>query len=376
MNLSPGQILPRSHDYGHRSLIPPHPLCQPPQTYSDDSRTNHTPYHQHPQMQSFTQQEPPGHPQQSDFNDSSGAHSQHSVNLQHRPMDGTPIQAPQHLNAIGAFTDSGHLGDSRSLQHSRNDDPRHFSDRPIPEADRRDRRQDHRSTSSSDPVHALQWDSDRQHLQVPQGFHHAVSFDTPTHTQLPHPSEQGRRSLDSLHPSWHSDAHRQRPDRDRRSLQVPKGNGSGSGSSSDLPSTSTSTHSQSVQSHAPSIQTSAGSHSSTRSRSDAPQPRHLPKRLVMPTPLQSQQHPSHPGGPSASARPNAYSSRDKGSLQPRAQAIPMLPESRKLVRKRTSALNQQHVALTSDTEVVDASSRVIGQREMPKRVLSKRRNDI
>ena len=92
-----------------------------------------------------------------------------------------------------------------------------------------------------------------------------------------------------------------------------------------------------AQSNAPSVKTTSHSLTSSRYRNEAPKPHHLPKRLVMPTPLQlAQQAPIPAAGPHASTRPDRHSIRSK----PRAQEIPMQPESRKLVRKRAAPPNQ------------------------------------
>lgn len=151
-----------------------------------------------------------------------------------------------------------------------------------------------------------------------------------------------------------------------------------------------------------SVQTSATS-TSRSGGSKAPQPHYLPKRLVMPTPLQfqtpppPQQHPPQQSQPRSQSK-SSLPSPDKNHFQPRAQDIPMASSDRKVLRKRTSTgVDMRNVPLpthvptptnellvssrvafaTASFGIADPTEGIKGKRDKaPKRVLSKRRNDI
>jgi hypothetical protein len=219
--------------------------------------------------------------------------------------------------------------------------------------------------------------------QVPQSTQNTVSFDAnpvPDHGQ----ATNRRSSWQGSSPNTNLSADPQyRPD---QNLQTAASLSSGHHSS--LPD-----HRDVLQ-RATSSSVSARSHrsaSTTGSKSSGLQPRHLPKNLVMPTPLQQevgiQRQTSHRVQPqSSSTLPDSRAGLNRASSQARAQDIPMLPSSRKL-RKRTGSPEHSHPPTQFTATATYASSENVGSSNLqsshmnnPKnrahKRLSKRRNDL
>jgi hypothetical protein len=354
LNLVPGQILPRIPNFNPPTTIAPHSSHQPrPPANNLDTRKDYgIQSQQQPPKHSLTDERlPRAQPQHSELPYlNSHDSSQHNINIQHKsiePHHRHTQSQPSRPKPNGASSDLGHIREPQSSENSH----RRRRDYPRVQGDRLE--------SLSDPGHAQQRGD---HAFRVQGTQRSVSFDLPAHDRPQIDPKPDRRYSDMPgHLQNSADSRPHRPDRHPARV---------GGAGSATPNTSVDSHS--AQSHPPSLQTSVGS-ASTRSRSDAPQPRHLPKRLVMPMPLQLQQHPSYRGGPVAPAHLDPYASRDIVNSQPRAKDIPMLPESRKLVRKRAGAPNYELSAPATMQPVV---ARLKERDMMPKRLLSKRRNDL
>jgi hypothetical protein len=217
-------------------------------------------------------------------------------------------------------------------------------------------------------------------FQVPQGTQRAVSFDVnpvQNHVQAPratsHQSSWGQQD---------SSSNTRRDD----SLYHPDQNPTTAASLSNGHHGPLPDH-RDVPQRAPSSSVSSRSQrsaSTTGSRSGGPQPLHLPKHLVMPTPLQQdvglQRQTSHRAQPHSSfILPDSRSGLNRTTSQARAQDIPMLPNSRKL-RKRTGSPEHtlpptQFTAAPVSSVNVGASHMNNNKNRVHKR-LSKRRNDL
>jgi hypothetical protein len=354
LNLAPGQILPHIPDLDPRSLIPPHPLLHKPADNSGDSYfRSHT--HSYPQDVL-----PPIYPQSETHDDNALQASSHEYSSR---INDRRAQAPEKLSQTSLPVNRqvkekrppAKLVRARKDSHDRN----HVSERTDQETNLFARSGSYSDTGEGQ----MQQQHDHSRLQVPLATQPSANLDVPHSTQ-PRPSSS-RGHVGHVHAEHEL------------------------GSPQDAPAaypSSDEAHHSGVQSSAPSIETSSSSQrsASTRYRNEAPKHHHLPKRLVMPMPLQPQQSASQASGPHMSTHPGRHTSRSKASSQPRAQEIPMQPETRKLVRKRTTALNQNTflplapiLPPVRDVNLDGVPSPPNEQREtISKRLLSKRRNDL
>jgi len=216
-------------------------------------------------------------------------------------------------------------------------------------------------------------EGNRRFSQIPQGLSKMVSFDIPNHVQPPR-----RPKHVSLQPQGSSFEQYVDLERERR-------HGTAAILSPDphdlLPTT------------VEAVQRTPSALGSTRSKGslsigsakNAPQNRYLPKRLVMPKPLQQDvriAQSSHRHSPPSSS--DSLSQPDRANSQPRAQDIPIFPGSRKLRKKTTVVAGFPNsnpptlfVPLSINTVSPDLSLHSKDQKNRaPQRVLSKRRSNL